>query len=92
VRKRSLRCVPRRAKTSFSLLLDPEITKQAIIYERSYATCSNDILLSENKFLFNIQINYDLPTFSSDSHPPTSSVTNMHLTMSIFVNVFESGY
>ena len=72
-------------------MLDPEITNQAIIYERNYATRSNDILLSENKVLFNIEIKYDLPTFSRDSRPPNSISTNMHLTMFIFVNVFESG-
>jgi len=78
-------------KTSFALCLEPEITNQAIICERGYANRSNDIVLNENKVLFNIKIKNDLPTFSRDSHPPFSSSTNMHLKMFIFVNVFENG-
>jgi hypothetical protein len=72
--------------------LESEITNQAIIYERNYSTRSNDIVLSENKVLFNMQMKYDLPTFSRDSHPPASSATNIHLTMFIFVNVFGSDH
>lgn len=54
------------------------------------AALSNDIVLIDYKVLFNIYIKYDLPTFSCDSHPPTSNSTN--LTVFIFVNVFENGH